>query len=71
MRTAKTDQTGRMTRLIWVFSGYTGHFVGFVMHRLICNLGESNERARFSVRLGSLGSFVCIFFFLFFFIIYI
>ena len=29
------DQTGRMTRLIWVFAGRTGHFVGFVMSRLI------------------------------------
>ena len=27
-RTAKTDQTGRMPRLIWVFAGHTGHFVG-------------------------------------------
>ena len=35
MRTAKTDQTGRMTRLIQVFAGRTCHFVGFVMRRLI------------------------------------
>ena len=34
-RTAKTDQTGRMRRLIGVFTGHTGHFVGFVMLRLI------------------------------------
>ena len=27
--TAKTDQTGWMPRLIWVFAGYTDHFVGF------------------------------------------
>ena len=33
-RTAKTDQTGWMPRLIWVFAGCTGHFVGFVMLRL-------------------------------------
>ena len=45
--------TGRMTRLIWVYAGRTGHFVGFVMRRLICNLGESNERARFGVLLAS------------------
>ena len=32
MWTAKTDQTGRMLRLIWVFAGY----VGFVMKQLIC-----------------------------------
>ena len=30
-----SDQTGRMTRLIWVFAGRTGHFVGFVVRRLI------------------------------------
>ena len=35
MRTAKTDQTGRKPRLIWVFARRTCHFVGFVM-RLIC-----------------------------------
>ena len=29
-----SDQTGRMPRLIWVFSGRTGHFVGFVLQRL-------------------------------------
>ena len=33
-----TDQTGRMPRLILVFTGRTGHFVGFVMRRLICSL---------------------------------
>ena len=42
-----SDQTGRMTRLTWVFAGRTDHLVGFVMRRLICNLAESNERARF------------------------
>ena len=30
-----SDQTGRMPRLIWVFSGRTCHFAGFVMRRLI------------------------------------
>ena len=44
-----SDQTGRMTRLTWGFAGRTDHFVGFVMRRLICNLAESNERARFCV----------------------
>ena len=29
-----SDQTGRMPRLIWVFAGCTGHFVGFVVLRL-------------------------------------
>ena len=35
MWTAKTDQTGRMPRFIWVFAGRTCHFVGFVMRQLI------------------------------------
>ena len=30
-----SDQTGRIPRLIWVFAGRTGHFVGFVMLQLI------------------------------------
>ena len=30
----KTDQTARMSRLIWVFAGRKCHFVGFVMRRL-------------------------------------
>ena len=30
-----SDQTGRMSRLIWVFARHTCHFVGFVMSRLI------------------------------------
>ena len=29
-----SDQTGRMSRLIWVFGGRTDHFVGFVMRWL-------------------------------------
>ena len=40
-RTAKTDQTGRMQRLIWVVARHKGHFVGFVMRWLTfrkCNL---------------------------------
>ena len=32
----KTDQTGRMPRLIRVFAGRTNHFVGFVMRWLKC-----------------------------------
>ena len=34
----EADQTGRMPRLIWVFAGRTGRFVGFVVLRLICTL---------------------------------
>ena len=30
-----SDQTGRMSMLIWVFAGRTCHFVGFVMRWLI------------------------------------
>ena len=43
VRTAKTDQTGRMPRLIWVFSDRTGHFVGFVMRFLKCNTWTLKE----------------------------
>ena len=35
MQTAKTDQTVWMPRLIRVFAGRTGHFVGFAMLWLI------------------------------------
>ena len=58
-----SDQTGRMTRLTWVFAGRTDHFADFVLRRLICNLGESNELARFCVLLASLKSFFFFFFF--------
>ena len=34
-RTVKTDQTGRMPRLIWIFAGHTCHFVGSVTRWLI------------------------------------
>ena len=34
MRTAKTDEKGRIPSLIWVFTGRIGHFVGFVMLQL-------------------------------------
>ena len=30
-----SDQTGRMPKLTWVFAGHTGHFVRFVIRRLI------------------------------------
>ena len=33
-----SDQTGPMPRLIWVYAGRTGHFVGFVMRRLFYSL---------------------------------
>ena len=32
--TKDSDQTGRMPRLIWVFAGRKGYFVGFVMRQL-------------------------------------
>ena len=31
-------QTGRMPRMIWVFTGHTCHFVGFVMRPLKCGI---------------------------------
>ena len=36
-----SDQTGRMSRLIWVYAGRTCNFVGFVMLRL--NLWQSKS----------------------------
>ena len=30
-----SDQTGRMTSLVWVFAGRADYFVDFVMHWLI------------------------------------
>ena len=35
---ADSDQTGRMSRLIWVFAGRTCHFVGFVVRQLYWTL---------------------------------
>ena len=35
-----SDQTGRMPRLIWVLAGRTGHFVGFVVRRLMFVCGR-------------------------------
>ena len=32
-----SDQTGRMPKLIWVFTGCTCYFVGFVVRRLKCH----------------------------------
>ena len=45
MQTAKTDQTGRMPRLIWVFAGCTGIFVGFVMWWLIWSKRRKQKRS--------------------------
>ena len=49
MRTAKTDQTVRMHRLICVFAGRNGHFVGFVMPRLMYTLQLSRLASRASL----------------------
>ena len=38
-----SDQTVRMSRLIWVFAGRRGHFVGLVERRLIYIYWEKNE----------------------------
>ena len=35
-----SDQTGQMPRLIRIFAGRKGHFVGFVVQRLICVLRD-------------------------------
>ena len=43
-----SDQTGRMPRLIWVFNGHTGNFVGFVKRRLnLCVSGFSSGKTRY------------------------
>ena len=42
MWTAKTDQTGRMPRLICVFAGCTCHFVGLLMRKLIFGYQTTN-----------------------------
>ena len=56
-----SDHTERMPRLISVFAKRTCHCVGFVMHRLIYNLGESRLRARCGVLVASVrGFFFCI-----------
>ena len=34
MHSEDSDQTGWMPRLIWVFAGRTGHFVGFDVQQL-------------------------------------
>ena len=44
MQTAKTDQTGQMPRLVRVFVGRTGHFVGFVMRQLKWFLSSPGKR---------------------------
>ena len=41
-----SDQTGRMPRLIWVFAGWTCHFVGFIMRWLINVHAQTLSRAR-------------------------
>ena len=41
--TEDSDQTGRMHRLTWVFTGRTCHFVGFVMRRLKYYGGTDNK----------------------------
>ena len=40
-----SDQTGRMLRLIWVFTGRTCHFIGFIMLRLILSGSQKSKRS--------------------------
>ena len=44
-----SDQTGRMPRLICVFSGRNSHFVGFLMRRLMYTLQLSRLASRASL----------------------
>ena len=44
-----SDQTGRMSRLICVFAERNGHFVGFVMRRLMYTLQLCSLASRASL----------------------
>ena len=44
-----SDQTGRMSRLICVFAERNGHFVGFVMRRLMYTLRLCSLASRASL----------------------
>ena len=48
----RSDQTGRMPRLIRVFTGRTGHFVSFVVGRLKCRVifTSSMFRVTFAIK---------------------
>ena len=40
-----SDQTVRMPRLIWVFAGHIGHFVGFIVLWLFCDLSKCQNKS--------------------------
>ena len=42
-----SDQPGQMPRLIWVFAGRKGHFVGFVMRRLISEFSSMDKLSQY------------------------
>ena len=54
-----SDQTGRLPRLMCVFAGSTGHFVGFVMLRLKfeepCSLPVTVHHSSVSIEIGTVG----------------
>ena len=63
MRTAKTDQNGRMHRLIWVFAGCICHFVGFVTRRLKCHfVGFTVLRIQLFLFIFTRPCYLCIFY---------
>ena len=49
-----SDQTGRMPRLILVYAGRTGHFVGFVVLQLInkANKSEGYQKSGQTMRIN-------------------
>ena len=51
MHSMKTDPTLWMPRLIWVFAGHTGHFVGFVVLRLNWAIEPHHEKTCLNVML--------------------
>ena len=38
-----SDQTGRTTRLIKIFAGFKGYYIGFVMRRLKGNIKKRHQ----------------------------
>ena len=53
-----SDQTGRMPRLICVFAGRNGHFVGLVIRRLMYTLQLSRVASRANLTADPGGSLV-------------
>ena len=56
MRTARTDQTGLIARLIRVFAGHTGHFVMLrLIKHIICDRTASQAASAYGVQGNEFG----------------